>query len=52
VFVQPHFNSQVTRFTMIVFFVVSLVVLLIVGFITSYLDPSDPMVREYYSGNE
>jgi len=37
---------------MIVIFVVSLVVLLIVAFVTSYLDPTDPIVREYYSGNE
>ena len=45
VFIQPHYLSQATRFIMIVFFSISLMVLFIIVFMTSYLDPSDPMIR-------
>jgi hypothetical protein len=45
VLVQDKFINQARRFCLIVLFAMSLVVLLIVGFITSYLDPSDPVLK-------
>ena len=37
---------------MIVFFAMTLIVLLITAAVTSYLDPSDPLIRQYIENNE
>ena len=49
--IQNHFVNQNYRFALIVLFSMSLMILILVGVITSYLDPSDPMMRELKSNS-
>ena len=50
--IQSNFKSDIVRFIMIATNVTTLIVLLIVGTVTSVIDPSDPLIKEYIENNQ
>ena len=48
---QPHYQGQIIRFLMMASISSTLIMLIIIGIITSYLDPSDPIIHEYIVNN-
>jgi len=49
--IQTNYESQLCRFTMITFFSCSVIIMLLLGCLTSSYDPSDPIMTEYRNRN-
>jgi hypothetical protein len=50
-FLQSHFLSQNVRLVMVSLYACSVCLLVTLGLITSMMDPSDPVMRDYRSGD-
>lgn len=49
--IQTNYENQPCRFTMITLFSCSVIIMLLLGCLTSIYDPSDPIMTEYRNGN-